>query len=333
MFLHVFLLTNYPYHYNIKLNYIPSFVIYYLLLLTPQKQNHIYLSNSMASNNQEELTLMKLETTCFDLKTLLQNSAKMKENLSKMDTKFNSVDKNLRIASKKVTPLHSLSMATKALETRINRAVTPALALLESFKISDSLQHKLIEFSSKLSTGEETSKKRFKKLIKYVNCVDHLNEALNTISQEGEPVIQRLQEVVEFLSRTKATDQCRTHRLRETLVTLKALYETEMDAMRFEGLLDEALLNLQDEFEIILQQIKHENIQELDGDQDHEDEMENNNNNNGCDDLGNDLEVEVLKRIVGTLAVNDCLDICIDIFIKVCKEKTKKKKKSVYGFI
>ncbi|GKV10368.1 hypothetical protein SLEP1_g21743 [Rubroshorea leprosula] len=51
-------------------------------------------------------------------------------------------------------------------------------------------------------------------------------------------------------------------RLKETLITLKALYETGVDAMRFDGLLDEALLNLQDEFESILQQIKHQNIGE-----------------------------------------------------------------------
>lgn len=37
-------------------------------------------------------------------------------------------------------------------------------------------------------------------------------------------------------------------------------------------------------------------------------------------DLGTELEIEVLRRISETLAVNDCLDICIDIYVKVCDE-------------
>lgn len=138
--------------------------------------------------------------------------------------------------------------------------------------------------------------------------------AINLIGQEGEPAIQRLQEVVEFLSRTKATDQYRTHRLRETLITLKALYETEVDAMKFDGLFDEALLNLQDEFECSLQQLRHPNIGEAaeggGGGGDSRGEVV-------AAELGSEEDVEALRRISETLAANDCLDICIDIFVKV----------------
>ena len=123
-------------------------------------------------------------------------------------------------------------------------------------------------------------------------------------------MIQKLQEVVEFLSRTKATDEYRTRRLRETLVTLKALYETEVDVMKFEGLLDEALLKLQDEYESLLLILRHQNIGELQVDKEAE---------IVASDLGTELEVEVLQRISETLAANDCRDICIDIFVKVCE--------------
>jgi exocyst complex protein 7 len=143
-----------------------------------------------------------------------------------------------------------------------------------------------------------------------VDCVDQLNASINSISREGEPVIQKLQEVVEFLSRTKATDQYRTHRLRQTLITLKALYETEVDAMKFDGLLDEALLNLQDEYENILEQLRHQNIGKLQVDKEAETVKS---------DLGTEREVEVLQRISETLAANDCLDICIGIFVKYVK--------------
>lgn len=267
----------------------------------------------MGSNYKAASRLSDLELTRSDLKTLLKATAKTEESLRKMDNKFEVIDETLLTSSRRVAPLQSLAMATKALETRINRAVTPALALLDNFKLSESIQHKLLELSEKMST-EKSMSKRLKKLVKYVDCVDQLKVSIDCICQEGEPVIQRLQEVVEFLSRTKATDQYRTHRLRETLVTLKALYETEVDAMRFEGLLDEALLNLQDEYESILEQIRHRNVVELQaaGKDDGGDEMVIMGS-----DLGTELEVELLRRISQTLAADDCLDICIDIYVKV----------------
>ncbi|RVW56121.1 Exocyst complex component EXO70A1 [Vitis vinifera] len=256
---------------------------------------------------EEDPTLAKLQSACSDLKKLLHSSASMEASLEKMDKNFDTLQETLSTASRRVGPLQSLAIASKALDTRINRAVSPALALLESFKLAESLQHKLLQLTSELSS-KDAPKKRLKALVKYVDCVDKLNAAINSISLECEPAIQKLQEVVEFLSRTRATDQYRTHRLRETLITLKALYETEVDAMRFDGLLDEALLNLQDEYERILQQLRHRNIAELQGDVPAE---------MMASDLGTELEVEVLRRISETLATNDCLDICIDIFVKV----------------
>lgn len=265
------------------------------------------------NSNEDDPTLAKLESACSDLKNLLHASSSMETSLTKIDEKFFTMKETLIVASKRVAPLQTLSIATKALDSRINRAVSPALALLDSFKLFESLQSKLIELSAKLAENK-VPEKRVKLLLEFVDCVDNLNRAINMISQEGEPAIQRLQEVVEFLSRTKATDQYRTHRLKETLITLKVLYETEVDAMKFDGLLDEALLNLQDEYEYCLQQLKHPNIGEV--------------ANGGSDDdsvvevgepldLGSEEEIEVLRRISETLAANDCLDICIDIFVKV----------------
>lgn len=259
--------------------------------------------------NEDDPTIAKLESACSDIKTLLQTSFTMETSLGNMDKNFDALKETLTLASRRVAPLQSLSIATKALDSRINRAVSPALTLLDSFKLSESLQRNLLALSSKLSNENISPKKRLKLLLKYVNCIEKLNEAINLIGQDGEPAIQKLQEVVEFLSRTKATDQYRTHRLRETLITLKALYETEVDAMKFDGLLDEALLNLQDEYEHILQQLRHRNIGESECGDGEEEMM--------AYELGSELEVEVLRRISETLAANDCLDICIDIFVKV----------------
>ncbi|KAL8126989.1 exocyst complex component EXO70I-like [Apium graveolens] len=265
------------------------------------------------NSNEDDPTLAKLESACSDLKNLLHASSNMETSLTKIDEKFCTIKETLTVASRRVAPLQTLSIATKALDSRINRAVSPALALLESFKVFESLQSKLIELSSKLAENK-IPEKRVKLLLQFVECVDDLNVAINMISQEGEPAIQRLQEVVEFLSRTKATDQYRTHRLKETLITLKVLYETEVDAMKFDGLLDEALLSLQDEYEYSLQLLKHPNIGEVaNGGSDDDSVVEV-----GAPlDLGTEEEIEVLRRISETLAANDCLDICIDIFVKV----------------
>lgn len=65
---------------------------------------------------------------------------------------------------------------------------------------------------------------------------------------------------------------------------------------------------MQDEYENILEQLRHRNIGELQVDKEAETVKS---------DLGTELEVEVLQRISETLAANDCLDICIGIFVKV----------------
>ncbi|XP_073020617.1 LOW QUALITY PROTEIN: exocyst complex component EXO70I-like [Primulina eburnea] len=262
----------------------------------------------MDQRSEDDPILIKLQTACSDLKTLLKSSANMDSTYQKMDENFESILEDLNMASRRVAPLQSLSIATKALNTRINRAISPALSLLESFKVSECLQQKLLEIASKL-IAEKESTERLERLIEYVDCVNKLNESIHSISQESESAIQKLQEVVEFLSRTKATDHYRTLRLRETLNTLKALYETEVDSMKFDGLLDDALLNLQDECESLLQKLRHQNLGEGNGNDKSEIEVKN--------ILGSDLEIQVLRKISESLAANDCLDICIDIFVKV----------------
>lgn len=264
----------------------------------------------MAPREEEGSRMLKLEAACSNLKTLLQASARLDESLEKMEKNLDSIDESLATASRSIMPLQSLAMTTKALETRINRAVSPALILLDTFKRSEFLQSKILAIFANLSV-EKSPHERLKKLIKLVHCVDRLNASISLISQEGESVVQKLQEVVEFLSRTKAADPQRIHRLRETMITLKALYETEIEDMKFEGLLDEALLNLQDELENILKNLKHQRKPKF---QDGEGEKEGETVGS---EMGSELEIEAAKRISETLAANDCLDICINIYVKV----------------
>jgi len=196
-------------------------------------------------------------------------------------------------------------MSRKALDARITRAVSPAVELLNTFKRTEGLQAKLVTFSAELSS-EKSQQRRLEKLVEYVGCVEEVKEGIEKICEEVETVVQRLQEVVEFVSRTKAADQGRDVRLKDALVTLKVLYEREVDEMRFEGLLDQALLHVQDEFEELLLRMKHRNLRDS-------------VNHNGGEEreLGSEMEVQALTRISTTLAANDCMDICIDIYLKV----------------
>ncbi|XP_044961715.1 exocyst complex component EXO70I-like [Hordeum vulgare subsp. vulgare] len=76
--------------------------------------------------------------------------------------------------------------------------------------------------------------------------------------------------------------------------------------MRFEGPLDEALLGLQDLFEAVLLRLKHAAPADDAGAVGDTDEYE----------LGTDDEVDAAARMAKTLAGNDCLDICVDIYVK-----------------
>ncbi|RDX71565.1 Exocyst complex component EXO70A1, partial [Mucuna pruriens] len=273
-----------------------------LLSLPPTTPSLHIPTPKLKPTAMEDSTLLKLESACSDLKTLLRASEETEDKLATTETRFDALQGSLLTASRRIVPLQSLAMSRKAIDTRITRAISPALALLKTFKLTESLQSNLVELSSKLA-AEKSQQKRLQKLLEYVECVEELNEGINSICEEVEVVIQKLQEVVEFISRTKAADQYRNERLREALLTVKALYESEVEEMRFEGLLDQALVQVQDEFEGLLLRMKHRNLRDL-------------LHQHAQKELGTDLEIQVLTRISTTLAANDCLDICIDIYVK-----------------
>ncbi|KAL9330650.1 hypothetical protein ACSQ67_000260 [Phaseolus vulgaris] len=252
----------------------------------------------------QDPTLLKLHSARSDLNTLLQASSEAQHNITQTETRFSLHQQSLSTASRRILPLQSLTMSRKALDARITRAVSPAVELLNTFKRTEGLQAKLVTFSAELSS-EKSQQRRLEKLVEYVGCVEEVKEGIEKICEEVETVVQRLQEVVEFVSRTKAADQGRDVRLKDALVTLKVLYEREVDEMRFEGLLDQALLHVQDEFEELLLRMKHRNLRDS-------------VNHNGGEEreLGSEMEVQALTRISTTLAANDCMDICIDIYLK-----------------
>ncbi|XP_008807171.2 exocyst complex component EXO70I-like [Phoenix dactylifera] len=256
----------------------------------------------MAVDDNDEAVIAALRASRSNIVSILRASARMDKGLAAVDARLSLGLESLDAVTEAVAPLQSQAMATKALHARINRAVPPALSLLRSFALVESLQRRLLRLSSRTSS--------IPRLVDFVECVDRLRETIAAVTAGCEPAVQRLHEAVEFLSRTRATDQLRIHRLRETLVALEQLYEAEVDGLRYDGPLDDALLRLQNDYEAILDLLKHRYIAaHVDGGDDTTDPSP--------PVLGSELEIEALRRISETLASNDCLDICIDIFVKV----------------
>ncbi|CAM0911967.1 unnamed protein product [Alopecurus aequalis] len=193
--------------------------------------------------------------------------------------------------------LQSKSVAMSALRARIDRAVAPAEPLLASLRLVSSLAGEAAQLPANPADTESA--------VAFVDRVDQLRDAIEEAVARGDEAVRRVEEAVGFLGRTtsKAAGRGRVRRLTEAASALRAVYETEAEAMRFEGPLDEALLGLQDLFEALLLKLKHATPADDAGDTEEY-------------DLGTDDEVDAAARMAKTLAGNDCLDICVDIYVK-----------------
>lgn len=256
-----------------------------------------------SESETESFSISKLRVAREAIVSLLSAAVTDERALTALDLRLSVPLSAVSAASTTVTgPLSSQLLSSRALCHRIDRSLTPSLSLLRSLSLSHRLHETLLSHSPDAPLSPD-------RLIKFIDRVDRLQSAIADVAAGVEPAIGRLQETVEFLSRTKATDQLRIRRLGETLNAIRALYEAEVDAMQYEGMLDDALVKLQDEFERILAKIRHRGV----GDEVDDGDL-------GEDTkpiLGSDVEVDALRRIVQTLAANDCLDISIDIYVKV----------------
>jgi len=145
--------------------------------------------------------------------------------------------------------------------------------------------------------------------VAFVDRVDQLRDAIEEVVARGEEAVRRVEEAVGFLGRTKAAGRGHVRRLTEAAAALRAVYETEAEEMRFEGPLDDALLGLQELFEAVLLRLKHPAPVD--------DDVAGAEGGTAGYELGTDDEVEANARMARTLAGNDCLDICLDIYVTV----------------
>ncbi|CAD6251558.1 unnamed protein product [Miscanthus lutarioriparius] len=96
-------------------------------------------------------------------------------------------------------------------------------------------------------------------------------------------------------------------RLTEAAAALRAVYEIEDEEMCFEGPLNDALLGLQELFEALLLRLKHP--APVDND------VAGAEGGTAGYELGTNDEVEAAARMAWRLTDNDCLDICLDIYV------------------
>lgn len=217
-----------------------------------------------------------------------------------IDAAGNRLTDLLSSASPSSSNLQSQAVAVRALRARIDRAVAPAEPLLAAFRRVSSLAEEAAPPADPSDAGSAVG---------FVDHVDQLRDAIEKVVARGEEAVRRVEEAVGFLGRTKAAGRGRVRRLTEAAAALRAVYETEAEEMRFEGPLDEALLGLQDLFEALLLRLKHAVTAADDAGAAVDDTV--------AYELGTDEEVDAAARMARTLAGNDCLDICLDIYVKV----------------
>eukprot|EP01018_Ginkgo_biloba_P024384 Gb_10202 [translate_table: standard] len=210
-------------------------------------------------------------------------------------------------------------MVAKALDSRIERAINPAFKVLETFRAVEELQKMVANMVQAENPGRYSTSK-LKQVYNYAKAVENLDLLIGLLREECEPAIQRLQEAVEFLSRTKATDHYRAHRLTETLSTLRVLYENEVEDMNDGLLMDEALLKLEDEFRQMLLQIGRQTLNtatlQMSNSGSEHDGIRNGSDYSAVD-LASKREIQVLRKIIKIMQANDGLDICIEIYVEV----------------
>ncbi|KAJ0985179.1 hypothetical protein J5N97_003535 [Dioscorea zingiberensis] len=273
-----------------------------MLQMEPRPDKNEVEPEPESESESESLFVAKLRVARDGIASLLAAAVADERGLASIDRRLSVPLSAISAASTAVSgPLSAQLLSSRSLRHRIDRALTPSLTFLRSLSLSNRL-HETLSNSPDAPLSPDH-------LIKFIDRVDRLQGAIADVAVGVEPAIGRLQETVEFLSRTKATDQLRIRRLGETLNAIRALYEAEVDAMRYEGMLDDALVRLQDEFERILARIRHRGVGDVFDDGDLGDDAK--------PILGSDAEVDALRRIVQTLAANDCLDISIDIYVRV----------------
>lgn len=128
----------------------------------------------MAITEPADPLLPSLHQAVTNIQTVLKASIAQEANLTQMDERLSRSHHALSDVSSTAAQLQSLSMATTALDSRLNRAVSPALHLLHSFRRAESIQRRLLALSTSLSSPKAASSpgRRLRLLLRYCRSIN-----------------------------------------------------------------------------------------------------------------------------------------------------------------
>ncbi|XP_050264526.1 exocyst complex component EXO70A1 [Quercus robur] len=246
----------------------------------------------MANDNKIE-TLISARKS---LKLSLEKSRALGLALGKAGPRLEEINQTLPSLQAAVRPIRADKDALVAVGGHINRAVSPAAAVLKVFDAVHGLEKSLLSDPRNDLPG-------------YLSVLKRLEEALKFLADNCGLAIQWLEDIVEYLEDNTVADERFLSNLKKSLKNLRELQDDGERAHLDGGLLDAALDKLENEFRRLL--TEHSNPLPM----------------SSSSSLGEQaciapspLPVSVIQKlqaILGRLIANKRLDKCISIYVEV----------------
>ncbi|KAL5977902.1 hypothetical protein ACLOJK_036925 [Asimina triloba] len=173
------------------------------------------------------------------LKLSLEKSKALGFALEKAGPRLDEIHQRLPSLEAAVRPIRAQKEALAAVGGHIDRAVGPAAAVLKVFDAVHGLEKSLLSDPRSDLGG-------------YLSVLKRLEEALRFLADNCQLAIQWLEDIVEYLEDNAVADDRYLSNLKRSLATLKELHSDEERARLDGGLLEAALVKLENEFRRLL---------------------------------------------------------------------------------
>ncbi|XP_058113653.1 exocyst complex component EXO70A1 [Magnolia sinica] len=173
------------------------------------------------------------------LKLSLEKSKALGFALEKAGPRLDEIHQRLPSLEAAVRPIRAQKEALAAVGGHIDRAVGPAAAVLKVFDAVHGLEKSLLSDPRSDLGG-------------YLSVLKRLEEALRFLADNCQLAIQWLEDIVEYLEDNAVADDRYISNLKKSLKSLKELQSDDERARLDGGLLDAALVKLENEFRRLL---------------------------------------------------------------------------------
>lgn len=238
----------------------------------------------------------KLASARRSLKSSLEKSRVLGLALEKSGPRLEEINQRLPSLEAAVRPIRAQKEALVAVGGHINRAVSPAAAVLNVFDAVHGLEKSLLSDPRNDLPG-------------YLSVLKRLEEALKFLGDNCGLAIQWLEDIVEYLEDNLVADERYLSNLKKSLKNLRELQNDEERVCLDGGLLEAALDKLECEFRLLLT----ENSVPLPM--------------SSSSSLGEQpciapsplpvMVIQKLQAIIGRLTANKRLEKCISIYVEV----------------